>query len=253
MAGGEGGVVHLCGAPAHHDGMMASAQAVHKDAGVGAGNGHLLQAAPIVAGSHKAVGGLGPFEADERALLELVNEKSGIEGLEGPGVGGEAHLHACLAQARDALPSHFGVGVLASDDDLRYAVLQDEVGTGRGFAVVVAGFEAHIKAGGFEQIFVAYAVDGHYLGMRAAGVGVKAFAYDGMLMNNEGTYEGIGKCAAARLPGQLYTAAEVCEVFRHKKRARTVSHRSTPYRCFLPDLAEFRGIWSYSLTRHKLS
>ena len=116
----------------------------------------------------------GEFEGNERASRGDAAEKTAVERLRFFFTNTFSNFDARCLQAGDALPGDERVGVAAGDDDAGDTGGNQRVGTGRGAALMRAGFEADV--GGSATGGGARFAQGVRFGVRLTGADVKAFA-----------------------------------------------------------------------------
>ena len=118
----------------------------------------------------------GEFKGNERASRGDAAEKAAVECLRLFFTNTFSNFNASRLQAGDALPGDERVRVAAGDDDAGDTGGNQRVGTGRGAALMRAGFEADV-GGGAASLF-ACLPQGMYFGVRLARADVKALADD---------------------------------------------------------------------------
>ena len=118
----------------------------------------------------------GEFDGNKRAPCGDAAEETTVEHLRFFFADTFGDVNTRRLQVGDALSGNERVGVAAGDDDAGDASGNQRVGTGRGAALMRAGFKADI-GGGAASLF-ACLPQGMYFGVRLARADVKAFADD---------------------------------------------------------------------------
>ena len=116
----------------------------------------------------------GEFDGNKRAPCGDAAEETTVEHLRFFFADTFGNVNARRLQAGDALSGNERVGVAAGDDDAGDTGGNQRVGTGRGAALMRAGFEADV--GGSATCSGARFAQGVRFGVRLTGADVKAFA-----------------------------------------------------------------------------
>ena len=167
---GQASVVADDAAGAGDDGVGGEAVVMHVGARRFAGN----PLAFAVGECGFAIERGGEFDGDKRAPCSDAAEETAVERLRFFFADAFGDVNTRRLQAGDALSGNERVGVAAGDDDAGDASGNQRVGTGRGAALMRAGFEADV--GGGATGGGARFAQGVRFGVRLTGADVKAFA-----------------------------------------------------------------------------
>ena len=167
---GQAGVIADDAAGAGDDGVGGEAVVMHVGARRFAGN----PLAFAVGECGFAIERGGEFDGNKRASCGDAAEETTVEHLRLFFTNTFSNFNASRLQAGDALSGNERVGVAAGDDDAGDTGGNQRVGTGRGAALMRAGFEADV--GGGATGGSARFAQGVRFGVRLTGADVKAFA-----------------------------------------------------------------------------
>ena len=120
-------------------------------------------------------------------------------------------LDAGGTQLGHTAPLHLGKGVDTTHHTTADTLAHDQVGTGRGLAVVGTGFETHIDGGLGQQclILTPHGGKGIDLGMSLATAHMIALADDAAIGHNHRSHHGVGFGIQTALGRQLQAASHI--------------------------------------------
>ena len=160
---------------AHEDGILLGTQLVGEHLRMFVADGQGLEMVVEV-----AVGRLRPLQDDVRTVLAVIGEETAVQPLALCLQHAYRHVDAGILQSLYATPLHLTERVDAAHHDAAHAPAHNEVGTGRGLAVMRAGLQRHIEGGILQQRLVVgvYGGKGIHLGMGLAAAHMVALADD---------------------------------------------------------------------------
>jgi hypothetical protein len=126
----------------YEDGILLGTQFVAEHLGEGCRDG---QGMAVVV--DEAVGRLCPLQDNVGAVEAVEGEETAVQGLALVFEHTHGHVDAGIAQFLDAAALHFGKLVNAAYNHTAHALADNEVGAGRGLAIVGTGFEADVEGG----------------------------------------------------------------------------------------------------------
>ena len=110
-----------------------------------------------------------------------------------------------------SLSIHFFKAVATANDHFGDLMFNDQVGTGRRFTKMCAGFKRNIQDALWDQLFVllAYTIDSVHFGMCFPILPVITFPDDPVFVNKYSAYHGVGGCMACPQFCQLQAALHI--------------------------------------------
>lgn len=109
---------------------------------------------------------LRPLQSNERTLIDLAGHKSSVQCLTFFFQYPSDNFYTGLPQPGDTLPRHLRERIEAADNDPRYLLLDNQVGTRRSFPVMRTRLQRNIQCTFRQQSCIPHRIYGIHLGMR---------------------------------------------------------------------------------------
>lgn len=206
---GERGIVKESCPCSDHYGFAPGSQSVHEGLGECGGkkDGSLIGLSADV-----AILTLSPFQGNPGTVLLMEGEEASVQLTAFLFQYPYDDLATGIAEFLYAQSVHQGKRVGASYDDAWYTAANDEVGTGRGLALMGTRFQADVDGATAEEFFVLYARDGINFSMRTTELTVKPFSYNLPITDYHGSHHRVGWGSCFSQASQLQAALHVFQL-----------------------------------------
>ena len=135
---------------------------------------------------------LRPLQSNERTLIDLAGHKSSVQCLTFFFQYPSDNFYTGLPQPGDTLPRHLRERIEAADNDPRYLLLDNQVGTRRSFPVMRTRLQRNIQCTFRQQSCIPHRIYGIHLGMRLTVTPMIPLSYNSPPMYDDRTHHRIG-------------------------------------------------------------
>lgn len=164
----------------------------------------------------ESIGGLCPLEDYVWAVLQLKEHEATVEHDALPLAHPFMHSDTSVSQFLNSTTGYFRVRVLAADDYLTNAGLNDEIGTRRGFAEMRARLKRYIDGGIFQERLVDYRFDGENFRVWAAVLLMVPLADDRVAADDDSANHGVGHNGSTAASGEVKGAVHEAGIYHGK-------------------------------------